>query len=117
MVYEFAIEPDLVATWGTLTKYRYFMDNFGLGTPRIMSEFPKFKNWRRRVLQAASGREGLEMQRITAIINYLAETLVKRLMEHLRGDSVGLTMRKKNTTIGLFMLFWPPPKAEIMPAY
>ena len=108
MVYEFAIEPDLVATWGTLPKYRYFMDNFGLGTPRIMSEFPKLKNWRRRVLQAASGREGLEMQRITAMVNYLGEILVKRDEAAYDGLYPGLTMPKKNTAISLFMPFWPP---------
>ncbi len=43
-----------------------------------MSEYPEFTNWRSRVLLAATGREGLELQRITAMVNYLAETMVKR---------------------------------------
>ena len=79
MVYEYAVEPDLVATWGTLTKYRFFMDNFGLGTPRRHVRYPRDSRiGALGCLQAATGREGMELQRITAMVNYLAETMVKR---------------------------------------
>ncbi|MFP3868510.1 MAG: hypothetical protein ACLFUU_10155 [Desulfobacteraceae bacterium] len=74
MIYEYAIEPELVATWGNIDKYRYFYEQIGLGTPRIMSDYPKLKNWRRRVLQAAAGFKGT--------YDYLRiEELIKRLTE------------------------------------
>ena len=78
MIYEFAIEPDLVATWGHLSEYRFFFDKFGLGTARIMSEFPKFKNWRRQLLRVATGANDLELERITALIYILSEKMISR---------------------------------------
>lgn len=78
MVFEFAIEPDLVASWGDLKNYQIFYDKFGIGQPRIMAEYPILKNWRRRVLQAASGRSDMEMQRVTALITRLSETMIRR---------------------------------------
>ncbi len=78
MIYEFAIEPDLVATWGNPSDYRFFADKFGLGTARIMSEFPKLKNWRRQILGAAAGVEDLDLGRITALIGLLTEKKITR---------------------------------------
>lgn len=78
MIYEFAIEPDLVATWGHPSEYRFFVDKFGLGTARIMSEFPKLKNWRRQLLRVATGAGDLELERITALIYILSEKMISR---------------------------------------
>jgi hypothetical protein len=112
MVYEFAIEPDLVATWGDPTKYKFFMEKFGLGTPRIMSEFPKLKNWRRRVLQAASGKEGLELQRITAIVNSLSETLIKRNAADYDGTQSWVANAKKEHQIQPFYAILATAKCD-----
>jgi len=81
MVFEYAIDPDLVATWGNLSNYRIFHDKFGLGEPRIMAEYPALKDWRRRVLHAATGKDGMEMNRVTAMISILSETMIKRNVE------------------------------------
>jgi hypothetical protein len=36
MIYEYAIEPELVVAWGKdRADYRYFYEQFGLGTPYI----------------------------------------------------------------------------------
>ena len=79
MIYEYAIEPAAAVAWGKCRNdYRYFYDKFGVGTPRIMAEFPKFKNWRRQFKQAMSGAEDLEQQRIMEIFKLLKETLIRR---------------------------------------
>lgn len=76
MIYSYAIEPELVATWGNKADYRYFCDKFGLGQPRMMVEFPKLKNWRRQVLQSAMGSGDQEMQKVTALIGILTERMI-----------------------------------------
>lgn len=78
MIYEFALEPALVATWGKLSEYRYFFDKFGLGQPRIVSQYPKLKNWRRQILLQAAGASGMELQRITALITIFSERMISR---------------------------------------
>ena len=42
MVYEYALEPELVASWHKdRMKCRFFIDNFGFGTGRVVSDYPK----------------------------------------------------------------------------
>jgi hypothetical protein len=79
MVYGYALEPELVASWGDKANYRYFYDKFGLGQPRMMVEFPKLKNWRRQVLHAATGVGGQELQKVTAMIGILTEQMIPRI--------------------------------------
>lgn len=50
MLYEYAIEPELVATWSDRKVGRYFADKFGLGSPRIVSRYPK--RWKKLVWSA-----------------------------------------------------------------
>lgn len=79
MIFEYAIEPELVATWGTLDKYRYFIEQVGLGTPRIMSDYPEFLNWRRRVLQAAEVFKNTnDHSRILELIRKFGEKTIPR---------------------------------------
>lgn len=77
MIHAFALDPELVATWGNKSDYRYFIDKFGLGTPRIVLEYPRSADWRERVLRAAEGAGDFELQRITALIGVLAERMAK----------------------------------------
>ena len=79
MIYEYAISPTLAIFWAMDRKeYRYFYEQFGLGQSRIMSEFPKFRNWRRQFWKAAAGAKDFEQQRLTAIFGLLTERLVRR---------------------------------------
>ncbi len=79
MIYEFAVEPELVAQWGLDIKdYRYFVDCFGLGRTRMVSEFPKLKTWRRDILRAAENAGDLQRQRVDALLGVLTERMVKR---------------------------------------
>ena len=49
MIYEFAVDPAVVATWHQRERYRFFKGRFGLGCPRVLSMFPD-PGWARRVL-------------------------------------------------------------------
>lgn len=50
MIYEFALDPALVARWSDPREYRAYQGRFGVGTPRIPSRVPN-KHWRRMVLE------------------------------------------------------------------
>lgn len=79
MVHGFALEPEMVATWGNREDYRYFFNKFGLGQPRLMVEYPKLKNWRRQVLRAMDGKGDIEKQKVTAILTILMEKVIARI--------------------------------------
>lgn len=79
MIYEYAIEPALAVAWAKhRDEFEYYYEKFGLGQPKIMSEFPKFKNWRKQFRQAAVGAQDFELQRITALFNLLIERRIYR---------------------------------------
>ena len=40
MVYEYALEPELVASWSDYRKYQPFADKFGFEAGRIVSHYP-----------------------------------------------------------------------------
>jgi len=49
MINEYAIEPALAVAWAkNQSEFEYYYEKFGLGRSKIMSEFPKFKNWRKQ---------------------------------------------------------------------
>ncbi len=49
MIYEYGIEPALAVAWAkNQSEFEYYYEKFGLGRSKIMSEFPKFKNWRKQ---------------------------------------------------------------------
>jgi len=79
MIYEYAIEPALAVAWAKhRNEFEYYYEKFGLGQPKIMSEFPKFKNWRRQFKRAAAGAQDFELQRITALFSLLMERRIHR---------------------------------------
>lgn len=79
MIYEYAVEPALVAEWARdRREFRYFYEQFGLGTPRIMSEFPLLKKWRKLFREACVGITDLDQQRLTILYERLTERVVRR---------------------------------------
>lgn len=76
MIHEYALEPELVATWGNRHDYRYFIEKFGLGQPRIVSRYPK--PWKRLVWEAFHSNDELEKARMTELLARLSEPMVKR---------------------------------------
>jgi hypothetical protein len=77
MIHAFALEPELVATWGNRSDYRYFIDKFGLGTPRVVLEYPRTHKWKNRVLRAAESVGDMELQRVTALVGILSERMAR----------------------------------------
>src|SRR5262249_29796865 len=54
VIHAFALEPKVVATWGRQEEFRFIHDKFGLGTPRVLLELPRFIDWKNDVYAAAS---------------------------------------------------------------
>ena len=50
MIYEYALEPELVASWYDYRKYQPFADKFGFEAGRIVSHYPG--HWEDLVLAA-----------------------------------------------------------------
>lgn len=80
MIYEFALEPELVATWTDRRDARYFMEMFGLGRPRLVSHFPK--RWKSLIWDAFNrspvGGDDMQRKRMEELITRLGETMVRR---------------------------------------
>jgi hypothetical protein len=76
MIHEYALEPELVATWGNRQDFRYFVEKFGLGQPRIVSRYPK--RWKRLVWQAFQSSDDLERARMVELLQRLGERMVHR---------------------------------------
>lgn len=80
MLREYAVEPDLVPTWLDRKTGRYFLNNFGIGTPRIISRYPR-EHWKRLVWAAwcaSSDDQESERTRMEVLIQRLSEAMVER---------------------------------------
>ncbi len=81
MIYEFALEPELVARWHDRAEYLFFDEKFCLRSRRIVSAYPK-KSWRLLVWDAfnrgpAAANQNAQM-RMTELIQYLWQNSVRR---------------------------------------
>lgn len=81
MIYEFALDPELVATWHERKEYLFFDEKFGLNTGRIISGYPSSK-WKKLVWQAfdssSHGNNENARMRLGALIDALWENTAKR---------------------------------------
>jgi hypothetical protein len=84
VIHAFALEPDLVATWGRREQFRFIHDKFGLGAPRVLLELPVFTKWKRAVCDAAAALALSEhdMKRIEELFRIFGEH------RHQRADTV-----------------------------
>lgn len=79
MIHEYALEPELVATWGNRRDFRYFIEKFGLGQPRIVSRYPE--EWRSltwEAFQAHRAGNDVERTRMEVLLSRLSERMVYR---------------------------------------
>lgn len=76
MVHEYALEPELVASWCNRHDFRYFFEKFGLGQPRIVSRYPK--PWKRLVWGAFRSADDFDRARMTELVARLSERMVHR---------------------------------------
>ncbi len=87
MIYEYAIDPELAVRWGkNKGDFRLYKKSIGLGYPRIMSEFPKLKNWRKQFRRAAAGSDDNELLRIAEIFTILTERMIQRSTDGYDGN-------------------------------
>lgn len=88
MIYEFALDPELVAQWGKRANYRRFMEKFGLDQRRLVSRFPK--RWRQLVWRYFEQLENISWEderRIEELVRHLTNRMTKR---HSSADGVWL---------------------------
>lgn len=80
MICEFAIEPELVATWHDRKAFLFFEEKFGLRTGRIVSAYPK--KWVAQVWQAfkksPNGQDQNAQRNLDALLRDLTQSMVKR---------------------------------------
>jgi hypothetical protein len=82
MIHEYALEPELVASWHDAALYRYFVEQFGFGTGRVVSRYPK--EWRKLVWESFEAAFGatvgpVEAKRIEVLLTQLTTPDVRRL--------------------------------------
>jgi hypothetical protein len=78
VIYEYAVEPNLPASWGTPSAFRYFVEKFGIGSPRLAAALPSRVEWSRTALTAADGLEGLDHTRSVELVRLLQENMCER---------------------------------------
>ena len=88
MICEYALEPELVATWHTDLHYYHFIKNFGFdpddgrATGRVVAQYPS--SWKKRVLNAFRANSGssaesfVKKQRIEVLLEQLGRIRVRR---------------------------------------
>ncbi|QQG64650.1 hypothetical protein [Desulfobulbus oligotrophicus] len=76
MIFEYALEPEMVAAWGDRVNHRYFIREFGSGQGRLVSRYPK--KWARKVWDACAGGSDMDKARLTELLVRLQETMIKR---------------------------------------
>lgn len=76
MIYEYALEPELVATWTDRTTFRYYMSSFEFGHGRAVSRYPK--HWARLVWQSFSNDCDIAQLRLTELLKHLSQQMVRR---------------------------------------
>ena len=82
MIFEYALEPELAASWHDFQNARYFKEKFGVGRGRLVSRYPK--DWKARVWQAFDGsglqRDSVEYQNGRKHLEALLTVLTKKMV-------------------------------------
>ena len=81
MIHEYALEPEVVASWHDRVKFRFFIDQFGCGAGRVVGMYPSKTNWRKLVraaLDADFSPTGKDRKRVEEIVKKLIASKVQR---------------------------------------
>jgi hypothetical protein len=80
VIHAYALDPQLVASWGRREEFRFVHDKFGFGTPRAMLELPDFSKWKRAVYAAATelNLSQEDLKRIEELFRLLGENKSRR---------------------------------------
>lgn len=83
MIHAIAVDPDVIIDWCKNEYVRkYFIKQFGIGTPRIIAGFPKKNKIRKKlkqlILKGKINKESLEYRKYEIFLDILTETVVFR---------------------------------------
>lgn len=76
MIHEYALQPEMVATWGELYRARFYLREFGFEQGRLVSQYPK--KWTRKVWEAFDGANDNDKMRLTELLVQLKKNMIKR---------------------------------------
>ena len=76
MIFEYALEPEMVAAWGDRNNHRFFLREFGPGQGRLVSRYPK--RWARKVWESFGGGSDMDRKRLEELLARLQDTMIKR---------------------------------------
>jgi len=103
MIQEYAIDPESLVTWARdRLACRHIKDNFGIGTPRIMSDFPKLKNWRKQLRIAATSLDDTSRSNLEELFKLLIEKTVTRSGCEYDGNDLWIDNVEKENKRHLF---------------
>ncbi len=90
MIHEYALEPELVATWTDRRTCHSIKENFGLGQGRVVSQYPE--DWKHLVRDASRGnndlaQNDLAQKRLVELLVHLSEQMVRRSDAQWDGES------------------------------
>jgi hypothetical protein len=79
MIYEYAIAPEALISWASNRSACYIIkDKFGIGTPRIMADYPRLKRWRKNFREASASLDEMSKSRLEELFKLLTETRILR---------------------------------------
>ncbi|MDF0674051.1 MAG: hypothetical protein P0120_06880 [Nitrospira sp.] len=73
MIYEYAVEPELLSNW---TNFRYFSGQFGVSRGRLISRYPK--RWERMVYESLTACPPVEKAKIVERLSRLKDRMITR---------------------------------------
>lgn len=94
MIHEYALEPEVVASWHDRGKFRFFIDQFGYGAGRVVGMYPSKTNWRKHVwaaLDAEFSPTDKDRTRMVEIVKKLIASKVQRVGSEWNGALDWLT--------------------------
>ena len=109
MIHEYALEPEVVASWHDRDKGRFFIDQFGCGAGRIVGMYPSKTNWRKHVwaaLDADFSPTDIDRKRMREIVQKLTASKCN-VLEVMNGTArlIGSPTRKANISANPFTPF------------
>lgn len=87
MIREYALEPEMVATWGDLYRARFYLREFGFEQGRLVSQYPK--KWTKKVWDAFDSADENDKRRLTELLVQLKKAMIKRKNCEWSGTSEG----------------------------
>ncbi len=91
MIHEYALDPEVVSQWASSDRdYAEFMREYGLGTPRIISSFPKsnISRLRRYFLRLGpADPDSIQGKRYLEMVLKIIEALIIRTGQQIQGDN------------------------------